>query len=224
MNVYELLGFFIGDGHIFYSKYHRKYKLEFNGNVEEDYDYFVQIYNFLKTKSDNLPRMFTWYSGNGKVLRLELYDKIFIEKLMSLGFLRGKKTFTIEIPKSVRGKKLVSLVRGLFEADGCLYFSRSKIGKYPSYPRIEIKTSSKILLSQLKAFFISFGFNYYTRKSTSDRTPAIGVSGVINLEKWRRLIGFVSLKNKTKYGFWKTKGFYIPHIPLKKRLRYAHVA
>ena len=40
MDIYELIGFIIGDGNIYYNKIKRKYRLELVGNAEEDYDYF----------------------------------------------------------------------------------------------------------------------------------------------------------------------------------------
>lgn len=224
MNIYELLGFAMGDGHIFYNKKCRKYKLELDGNVEEDMDYFLKIKEFLVKNTDSKPRLFIVNQKKGRTLRLEVYNKKFVENLISMGLPAGKKTFIIQLPASLGKDKTLYLVRGLFEADGCLYFSKSKKGKYPSYPRIEIKTSSEKLLEQLKNFLISQGFSPYIRRCKSDRTPAIGISGEAPLEKWRELIGFVSLKNKTKYNFWKTKGFYIPHTPLKNRMIYAHVA
>ncbi|MBU3906820.1 MAG: hypothetical protein KKA64_01070 [Nanoarchaeota archaeon] len=39
MDIYELIGFIIGDGNIYYKKEKRKYRLELCGNVDEDYDY-----------------------------------------------------------------------------------------------------------------------------------------------------------------------------------------
>ncbi len=224
MDIYELIGFIIGDGSIFYNKKYRKYRLELDGNVEEDYDYFVKIKDFLKELSPSKPQFFIHEREKGKTLRIMLYDKNFMDKLISMGIPAGKKTFTITIPRGLTEENVTSVIRGLFEADGCLYFSKSKVGKYPTYPRLEIKTSSESLLAQLKGFLVERGFNPYIRRSKSDRTPAIGVSGEKSLEKWRSIFGFVSLKNQTKYNFWKTKGFYIPRTPLSERTKYAHVA
>lgn len=219
-----MIGFIIGDGHIFYNKNCRRYRLELDGNVEEDYDYFVKIKEFLKDLSSSKPQFFIHEREKGRTLVIMLHDKAFMDKLISMGIPAGKKTFTITIPDNLSKENTISVIRGLFEADGCLYFSKSKVGQYPTYPRLEIKTSSEALLRQLKEILTECGFNPYIRRSKSDRTPAIGVSGEKSLERWRNIFGFVSLKNQTKYNFWKAKGFYIPRTPLGERTKYAHVA
>ena len=137
-----------------------------------------------------------------------------------MGLPIGKKTFSIKIPNNLLEKeKFISVLRGLFEADGCLYFSKSKKSKYPTYPRLEIRTSSKQLVEQIKNFLEKEGFIVYIKKPISEKTFGIYLSGEKMLEKWKNLIGFVSLKNKTKYYLLKTKGFYIPYTPLKDRLK-----
>jgi hypothetical protein len=108
MDIYELLGFSIGDGHIFYSEKHRKYKLELNGNVEEDYDYFIQIKDFLTKNVKSKPHMYILKDKKGKTLRLEIYNKRFIERLISLGLPPGHKTFSVEIPKGLPQNNLVN--------------------------------------------------------------------------------------------------------------------
>lgn len=220
MDIYELIGFIIGDGNIYHSEKHRIWRLELSGNVEEDYDYFIKIRKFLVdyTKSD--PQFYIRSSKKGRCLTIAFYNKKFIHELISYGLPIGKKTFTITIPQAIWEDKnqMLSLVRGLFEADGCIYFSKSRRSIYPTYPRVEIKTSSPNLLEQLKVYLKKCGFNIYTRKSRSDRTFAVGVSGEKSIEKWKEVFGFRSLKNQTKYNFWKTKGFYIPRTPLKNRM------
>lgn len=219
MDIYELLGFAIGDGHIFYNKKYRKYKLELAGNVIEDMDYFYQIKKFLGEESHSKPQMFIRKHKNGTSLCLNLYDKEFVDNLIKLGLPAGKKTFTVEIPKNLNKEEETSLLRGLFEADGCLYFSNSKKSDYPTYPRLEIKTSSAKLLGQLKDILKERKFSLYIRQPCKDRTFAIGISGEKALEKWKDEIGFVGLKNKTKYELWKLNGFYIPNTPLPERLK-----
>lgn len=215
----ELLGFSIGDGHIFYSKRHNIYRLELVGNVEEDYDYFVQLKKFLEKNTSKKVYLAIRKDKKGQSLRLSTYDKIFVDNLINLGLRAGKKTFTIQFPKNKSMNEKKALIKGLFEADGCLYFSKSKKISYPTYPRIEIKTSSIGLLMQLKEIFQDLKFLPYIKKPASDRTFAIVLSGEKALEKWRQLIGFNSLKNKTKYELWKKLGYYIPNTPITDRIR-----
>lgn len=216
MNLYELIGFIIGDGNIYYNLKSRVYRLELAGNVEEDYDYFDKIDNFLFKETGRKPIKFIRNEKKGKSLRIQFNNKQFVDLLLSLGLSKGMKTFSVEIPNDlVKDKKMFSIIRGIFEADGCLYFSKSKKMKYPSYPRLEIRTSSKNLMVQIKKFLEDEGFNVYVKKG---RTFAIQISGEKMLNLWIDKIGFPSMKNITKYKIWKTKGFYIPNTPLKNRL------
>ena len=221
MDLYELIGFIIGDGNIFYSKKHRQYRLQLAGNAEEDYDYFQQIAEFLRPLSKNKVQLFIRKEKKGKCLRLMLQDKAFVEKLISIGIPAGKKTFTIEFPRNLTKDMENSLLRGLFEADGCLYFSKSKKNNYTTYPRIEICTSSKKLFEQVEAILSERKFKPYIKYPKSDKAYYIILSGEKFLERWRNEIGFPSLKNKTKYDLWKKHGFYIPNTPLSKRLESA---
>ena len=189
------------------------------GNIREDYDYFDKIHEFLIKETGKKPIKFIKKEKNSSALRIQFNNKDFVEKLISLGLPKGKKTFTIKIPDNLLKREiLINIIRGLFEADGCLYFSHSKKGKYPFYPRLEIKSSSPILVNQIKSFLESEGFLVYVKKPSSDRTFAIQISGEKMLNLWIITIGFTSLKNITKYNLWRTKGFYIPHTALKQRL------
>jgi len=219
MDIYELIGFIMGDGNIYYSKEKRKYRLELCGNVEEDKDYFNQLFGFLLNETGKKPLMFVRNEKNGRSLRIQFNNKRFVEYLINLGVFKGKKTFTMFLPDSLLsdGAIMHSILRGLFEADGCLYFSKSKNIEYPSYPRLEIQNSSEVFVKQINAFLNREGFITYVRKGKNRGTFAILISGEKMLEKWRGLIGFVSLKNESKYQFWKAKGFYMPHTPLKDR-------
>lgn len=219
MDIYELIGFIIGDGNIYYSKEKRKYRLELCGNIEEDYDYFKKLNNFLYEFTNKKPLMFKRKEIKGNSLRIQFNNKEFVEKLIKLGLPSGKKTFTIKISEEIINNRefMISLVRGLFEADGCLYFSKIKNKENPTYPRIEIKTSSIDLANQIKIFLKNEGFNVYIKESKTDKTISLILSGKIMLEKWKSLIGLNSEKNASKYHLWKTKGFYIPHTNLKNR-------
>lgn len=219
MNIYELIGFIIGDGNIYYNTARRVYRLELVGNVEEDYDYFDDIERFLFEITGKKPIKFIRKVGKNKSLRIQFNNKKFVDKLISLGLPKGGKTFTITIPSKMLKKEIMfSIIKGIFEADGCLYFSFSKKLKYPSSPRLEIKSSSIVLVKQIKKFLESEGFIIYVQKPSSDKTFSIQLSGEKMLEMWRDKIGLSSLKNITKYKIWKSKGFYMPYTPLKQRL------
>ena len=221
MNIYELIGFIIGDGNIYYNSKYKVYRLELVGNVEEEADYFDKIEKFLKDSTGrDVIKFVRKERQNNRSLRIQFNNKEFIDRLISLGLPKGKKTYTIQVPKEMLTKdKMYPIIRELFQVDGSLYFSKSKKLSYPSYPRLEIKSSSEVLINQLKDFLEQEGFNIYLKKPLIGfRTYAIQISGEKMLELWIKKIGFSSLKNETKYNIWKAKGFYTPHTQLKHRI------
>ena len=100
----------------------------------------------------------------------------------------------------------------------CIYFSKRKIvGKFPTYPRIEIKTSSKGLVKQLILLLNNRGFLVQTLESKSDYSTKVYLSGEVMLEKWKTEVGFGSERNLSKYLFWKKFGYYIPRSTPEQR-------
>lgn len=219
MNLCEFIGFLYGDGNIYYSKKYRKYRIELVGG-EEDYEYIRQINDFLFETTNKKPLFFIRKERIGKTIRLHFNNKEFVDKLISMGLVSGRKTFTAIVPEFIFKNKenFCDFLRGLFEADGCLYFSKSKKGEFPTYPRLEIVSSSENLVEQIKSFLERENFIVYVKKKKGTRSFGIYLSGEKMLEKWKDLIGLNSQKNRTKYDLWKAKGFYIPHTPLKERI------
>ena len=98
-----------------------------------------------------------------------------------------------------------------------MYFS--KVNGISSYPRVEIKTSSKILANQIVDILEQKSFKPHTRTNKSDSTIGVYISGPAMLEKWIQEIGFGSTKSLSKYLLWHKLGHYIPKIPLNDRLK-----
>ncbi|MBD3209177.1 LAGLIDADG family homing endonuclease [Candidatus Woesearchaeota archaeon] len=121
------------------------------------------------------------------------------------------KHLTAEIPiQYLEWKKSREVIRGLFEADGSLYFSQSKKGPFPDYPRIEIKSASEQLLNQVNNTLQEREFDTSIRASKTDSTSRILLSGKRMLSKWKKEIGFSDQKTISKYEMWNHLGFYIP--------------
>jgi len=164
VNIYEFLGILIGDGYMRYRPDQRVYQIEITGNVVEDYNYFIKISKFIHNLTGRKPSIRVKTEYNGQSLRLNINNKKFIRQLIDLGIPLRNKTFTIAIPDEFLGWKYSKhIIRGIFETDGCIYFSKSKKSKYPTYPRIEIKTSSGALLSQITGLLKEKGFNLYIK-------------------------------------------------------------
>ena len=221
-DVCELIGVIIGDGSIIYNSKNRTYRLEIAGNATEDPRYFSMLSKTIFKLSKKEPKIRFRQHKKGKGITLYSDNKKFVEFLINefkLPF--GKKTFTIRIPNQfLTWKYSKHVIRGIFEADGSIYFSRSKPkSNYPTYPRIEIVTSSKNLSVQLVEILRKKSFKVQTINSDSRKTIKIYISGEKMLEKWIKEIGFSSPKNISKFLFWKTNGYYIPKTTLKERER-----
>lgn len=229
MNIYELIGLIIGDGSIMYnhiSKGGKKhYRLMIDGDAKEDQEYFRNLSLFIKKISNkepttNIRKMF-YKDGRFKGHKLELYinSKYFVSYLVEeLNLAHGNKTYTVVIPsKFLEWRYSKHILRGIFESDGSLYFSKSRITlTYPSYPRLEIGTVSKRLAIQVynilrdrkfKVQFMETKYNYYK----------IYISGPLMLRRWLKEIGFSNPSTISRYEVWKSLGYYIPKITYEER-------
>ena len=220
LNFYELIGVILGDGSLWYYPLKRVYALEITGDATDDQEYFVKLAELIGRLAKKKPKIRVKNEKLGNSLKLELYSKSFVEYLINdVGITNKNKTFKAEIPKKyLEWKFSKHIIRGLFETDGSIYFSKSKKIKYPSYPRVEIKTSSKKLANQIFKILKQKAFKIRTCSSRTDRTIRLLLSGPEMLEKWIKEIGFSSMKKYSKYLFWKKFGYYIPKTPYKKRL------
>jgi hypothetical protein len=215
IKIYELIGIILGDGCLYYDEKRRIYMLEIVGNADEQWDFFQRISETISKLAGKRPKIRIKKEKLGKGIRLYLYNKKFLDYLINLGLSKSPKTFTAKIPKQFLSWSYSKyIIRGLFETDGSLFFSRSKNIKYPSYPRIEIKTSSEKLLIQLNNILTKQEFKVSIKRTKSDRTPAILISGEKMLDKWVKHIGFNTIKNLSKYHFFKDNGYYIPKMDI----------
>ena len=218
MNVFELIGIIIGDGSIWYYPDKKAYALEISGNAEEEQEYFIEISKFLEQITGKKAKIKVKTESNAKTLKLYLYSKEFVEYLINdLKITNKNKTFTAKIDEKFLDWEFSKhVLRGLFDTDGSLYFSKIK-GIY-NYPRLEIKTSSKELAEQIIEILSKNGFNPKKRTSKSDRTIGICLNGPEMLDKWFKDIGFRNEKNLSKYLVFKKLGHSIPKISTKERI------
>ncbi len=144
INFYEFLGIMVGDGCLLYYPKYRIYGVEITGNAMEEQDYYQKIAKFLKEEFNLNSKIYVKHQPKGDGLKLIVYNKHFAELLLKYGIVPSK-TYCIElIQELIEWNKSQHILRGIFETDGSLYFSKSKIKiRNPSYPRLEIKTATE---------------------------------------------------------------------------------
>ncbi len=152
MNFYELIGIILGDGCIYHYPTKGIYGLEISGNADEDQEYFLKISSFIENLIGGKPRITTKIQKLGKSLKLVVYSKEFAEYFINdVGITCQNKTFEAVIPQEfldwICSKHII---RGLFETDGSLYFSR--VRGFHVIPELKLKLQAKNLLLRLKLF------------------------------------------------------------------------
>ena len=153
----EEIGLHIGDGSMNFYKNKDKLKgcYQLRGHIEDDKDHYndvikplyEQVYSFTPSlrnmKSTGVYGFQLWSDGivnfKNKIIGLPLGNKL-----------------NISIPSIFYNKTnlLISLIRGIFDTDGCVYLEekRNKL-----YPRLEFKTVSPTLSEQIKTNLIHLG-------------------------------------------------------------------
>ncbi|MFH1276310.1 MAG: LAGLIDADG family homing endonuclease [Candidatus Woesearchaeota archaeon] len=218
-HLYEFYGILIGDGciskYIYKSKIH--YEIRIDGHAITDYDYYHDyLVNLISNVFDKRPK-----PGFRKQC-LGIYIHFRSEQIASFltktfNFPYGKKG-EIGIQKEIFEdfNKLKYVLRGLFDTDGCLYFTKNN-SKLRSYPIIEISSHSTKLINQLKSALRSIGFIV----KTSHYEDSIKLHGRKNLLKWMEIIGTSHPDKASKFEFWKKYGYCprIDELDYKSRLK-----
>tara|TARA_Y100000310_G_scaffold197792_1_gene197856 strand:- start:1492 stop:2208 length:717 start_codon:yes stop_codon:yes gene_type:complete len=220
MNIYEFIGIIIGDGSILYNKEKKYYRLEIAGNVTEEKNYFEKISRFMINEFNITPKKRVITTGLGRCRRLYVDNKKFVEFLINeLGLSYGSKTYSVTIPERyVDWKYSKHVLRGIFDTDGCFFFSKSKVFKYPTYPRVQIKSASENLVSQITQILKDQNYKIrVTGPEKEKKTYTMYLSGEEMFERWIKEVGSSNMKNIIKYKFWKKTGYHIPHLTLKER-------
>jgi DNA-binding transcriptional regulator WhiA len=124
-----------------------------------------------------------------------------------LKFPFGKKG-EISINKKIVNKRkyLKTTLRGIFDTDGCIYFTKNNSNKR-YYPIIEMSTHSNALLNQLKDILMSFGLNV----KIIHFNDSVKLHGKENLIKFMQLVGSNHPDKISKFIHWKKFG-YCPRI------------
>lgn len=216
----EFYGILIGDGCIsrYVSQDKTHFEIRIEGNALTDYAYYVKnLRSIILEILGKSPKIYFRKDCNGISVSFHAKDfAIFLNE--NLGFPFGKKK-QISIHNSLLKdqKKMIAIIRGIFDTDGSLYFTKNDYFKKRSYPIIEIVSISRILLEQMSAFLASEGFVVKTGHGGN----SIKLHGKKNLKMWMDFIGTSHIDKLSKFLFWQKYGECPTNeeLPLNKRLR-----
>ncbi|MDD4352932.1 MAG: LAGLIDADG family homing endonuclease [Candidatus Nanoarchaeia archaeon] len=230
--VAEILGAFIGDGWI----ESRKKAAYILGNKIEDksyYDNYLAPLFFKNFKYINVKMFEKW-----NVYGIAIYRKKIIKILLELGFPAGKKCYDASIPKyffNSKNKKIYSsIIKGLFDADGCFWCEKSRAKTscewkrtHHYHPELCITSCSAILLFQIKEMLDFLGIdskvakrnNFQIKNNRNNKEAYIlRVRKLKEIKKWFKIIGTNNPKHKTKYEVWKKLGYLPTKTTLNERI------
>jgi LAGLIDADG-like domain len=109
----------------------------------------------------------------------------------------------------------LAFVRGLFDADGSIAFSRKTYREH-KYPTIEIKAASRRLSVGIRNLLTDAGFRSSLNRSAENWTMRI--NGKAMLERWMERVGSRNIRHLTKYLVWKKDCVCPPNTTVSERM------
>ncbi len=174
-----------------------------------------------------------FHNVNPRIIRLkgkQAYNleienvNIFQFFINTFGLKRGPKD-NARVPEIISSNSALipHFLRGLFDTDGCLKFSK-QTRSYSYYPRIRFALMASPLAHELHSLLKRKGFAAikdvrpnHGYKTTKD-IVTYEISGKAALEKWMRLIKPANPVQIAKYSYWKKFGRHVPHMTFSERL------
>ncbi|HUC39132.1 MAG TPA: LAGLIDADG family homing endonuclease [Candidatus Acidoferrum sp.] len=196
----EFVGALIGDGHMWTDG--SRFRIGLTGHPKLDLNYYNYLSDVAYELFGKRPYKFKVRYGG---LRFTLQQKEAFLFLKSIGLPSGPKAKTITIPKSIIEKGwgcTSSTVRGIFDTDGTVFFSK-KTYEESIYPTVEISTTSGAMAQQLRDILDQHFFRVHKREQIrKDGTGSdyhISVYGTKMLEKWFNEIGSSNSRHMDKF-------------------------
>jgi hypothetical protein len=210
----EFIGIVLGDGHL-----HTKHNcITIFGSLDDIYYYELNVIPLIKSLFNIIPKLKR--SNHRNSYYIYFYSKEIMDFLINLGMKRGNK-INARIPKFIKqNKKLIpAFIKGLFDTDGYLKFSKQTRPKH-YYPRIRLAFGMSKFTKDIGILIRKLKFNHSSWEEDKGRGLLYyEISGKENLEKWMTIINPHNLVHKTKYLLWKKRGYHIIKSSLKSRLK-----
>lgn len=190
------IGLFIGDG--FANTYQSYYIVQFAGDKRSETIFYSNyVSNIVKRLFKINPKMHFDKDGNG--LRFNLYSRELFHLLTQRFKIKtGRKSHTVLIPDEILNSvpsNIKSCIRGLYDAEGCVFFDKRKEYKKP-YPRIELHMCNLALLKQVSMILTKLGIHNVVGKSK--KNLRVTIWGLEEVKKFTKKIGFSNPKQLEK--------------------------
>ena len=208
-DIAELCGIILGDGHL----HSTENRIVITGSNDDLFYYKNHLILLFKKHFGVTPKLVRIKNKNS--YRLILENKRVFDFFIDIGLVRGKKD-KITIPKTILNDSslLKSFIKGLFDTDGYLKFSKqNKNINY--YPRIRFSFYNTPLPLELGKVFKELGFNFGFCVDKRNDILCYEISGFRNLREWMKSVGSSNDVHLSKYLLWEKFG----HVPIKLSLR-----
>ncbi len=210
----EIIGIILGDGHI-----HRTQNLITIVGSLEDFFYFKEIVIPLFERTFQVTPSMRRRNDRNAFYLMVCSKRIVDFLTLSCSMIRGSKEKAF-IPPPIFTKQsfMISFLRGIFDTDGCLKFSKqSKNINY--YPRVQIGLRQSPLAKELKTLFQVLGYSYSQWfDSRFNGLIFYQISGNINTRRWFDEIKPHNRVQISKYEFWSRFGYYLPKSSMEERI------
>ena len=181
----EFLGIMLGDGNLNKSSN----CITIVGSLEE-LDYYNHIViPLIESLFEVKPKL--RFRNDRNAVYIDFNSKQVMNYLSKeIGLVRGNKKFA-HVPEIVKNRleNVPHFLRGLFDTDGCLKFSK-QASERNYYPRIQFCFSDAPFVHEVKDLLEKVGFNLGMWKdSRFSGLIFYQISGKDNLERWMKIIG-----------------------------------
>lgn len=190
-NMAEIVGIYIGDGHIYKEK--NKFQIGFTGNPITDLELFKRLKKLIWEEWKKEVKFKVRARGLRMIFRSKQISDFLIKDL-KLPYGRGKCK-KVKIPEDIiKNWNLVKYsIRGIMDTDGTIFVSKKP--RIEKYPTMEITTTSRILANQLRDLLSNQGFRIGKIRKTKSKLNKllayrISLYGKKNIRKWLNEIGF----------------------------------